>query len=167
MNNVIFLEYYNKDNFPPGKWANEPDFCKWEHAGLACMIIRDMSLGVWKGFVGVNSAHPFFALSLDSILKTHDAMEIFFSVYGGMTNAGKLPPKYKDIGKFFTDKSSSYLSLWWIGIETSHGGDLMPFIKISDDNIDMAKLSSSQTYKDFAFIRRETNKLAKCISKVK
>lgn len=157
MNNIIFLEFFNKKDFPPGKWLSEPDLCRWHHAGLACLAIRDMSLGVWNGFVGVDASHSFNGHSLDTILKSKEAFDIFFSVYGGISTAGKLPAKYKELSK----------NLWWLGIETSHGGDLMPLLKMEINNPDMAKMLSGQTYKDFAFIRKETNKLAKCMSKVK
>lgn len=167
MNNIIFLEYYNKDRFPPGKWRREPDFCKWHHAGFPCVAIRDMSLGVWKGFIGVNSSQLFYHKSLEDILKHPAMIEAFLGVYGGVCSAGRLPPKYKDIGKYFEDKSISYLSLWWLGIETSHGGDFMPLLKLESTGTDMDKMLSNQTYKDLAFIRRETNKLAKFVSRIK
>lgn len=156
MNNIIFLEFYNKSNFPPGKWINEPDFCKWEHYNLPCLAIRDMSLGIWKGFVGVNSSHSFYSKSVEDLLKDQNTLEIFFSVYGGICNAGRLPIKYRSI-----DKNTH----WWLGIETSHGGDLMPLITL--DIPDTDKMLSGQTYKDFSFIRKETNKLSKYVSRIK
>jgi hypothetical protein len=156
MSNVIFLEFFNKKSFPPGKWLSEPDLCHWNRYGMDCLAIRDMSLGVWKGFVGVNQKHSFYSKKIEEVLKMEETMEIFFSVYGGITSAGRLPPKYKDYAH----------NLWWIGIETSHGADFMPLLKLDMENPDMAKMLSHQTYKDFSFIRRETNKLSKCLSRI-
>lgn len=155
--NVIFIEFYDKKSFPPGKWIHEPDLCSWEQYNLPCLALRDMSIGVWKGFVGVSEGHPFYNLNIDDLLKNSEAMEIFFSVYGGISGAGRLSSKYKEIAK----------NHWWIGIETTHGGDLMPLLRMDTSDPDMAKLLSGQTYKDLRFIRRETNRLAKYLSKLK
>jgi hypothetical protein len=123
---------------------------------LPCLAIRDMSMGIWKGFVGIEEPHPFYGKTIEELLKIPDAMEIFFSVYGGLNGAGRLPAKYKEFAKNY----------WWIGHETSHGGDLMPLLKLEGADPDMAKLLSNQTYKDLRFIRRETNKLASSLSKI-
>lgn len=165
MSNIIFLEFYNKDKFPPGKWLHEPDFCKWEHSGLPCLVVRDMYLGIWKGYVGVDSSHPFYSKSVEDLLRDKNTLEIFFSVYGGISGTGHLTSQYKDNSKFLDKKSLSIY--WWIGIETSHGGDLMPLLKLENHDPDMTKMLSSQTYKDFSFIRKETNKLSKYVSRVK
>jgi hypothetical protein len=155
VNNIVFIEFYSKQNFPPGKWMSEPDLCVWENE-LPCLAIRDMSMGIWKGFVAINDKHPFYGKSVDDLLKTPEGMDVFTSVYGGLSGAGRLPAKYKEHAK----------NHWWIGIETSQGGDLMPLLKLDTDP-NMAKMTSHQTYKDLRFIRREVNKLAKYVSQIK
>ena len=158
MSNVIFIDFFSKKNFPPGKWLKEPDLCGWDYSGQPCLAIRDMSMGVWKGFVGVDSKHPFYGKSIEQLIQLHVVIEIFFSVYGGISSAGFLPSKYKEYGKDW----------WWIGIETSHGADYMPLLKLdAATESAMANLVSNQTYKDIHFIRREVKKLAVAISKVK
>lgn len=156
MNNVIFIEFYNKQQFPPGKWLNEPDLCFWENT-LPCLAIRDMAMGIWKGFVALEEGHPFYGKSVDDLLKTSEGLEIFSSMYGGLSGAGRLPAKYKEYAKNY----------WWIGVETSQGGDLMPLLKLDVNDPNMAKMTSNRTYKDFRFIRKEINKLAKYVSKIK
>lgn len=156
MNNVIFIEFYNKQNFPPGKWISEPDLCFWENQ-LPCLAIRDMGMGIWKGFVAVDKSHPLYGKSVEDMLTQSVMRDIFIAVYGGLSGAGRLPIKYKEFAK----------DSWWIGIETSHGGDLMPLLNLDNSDPNMAKLISTQTYKDLHFIRKETNKLAKLISKLK
>lgn len=155
MSNIIFLEFYGKKNFPPGKWINEPDYCEWSHYNLDCVAIRDMTLGIWKGFVSIDPLHPYHNKSIEELLKNNALADIFFSVYGGVCFSGKLPKKY------------NFDSKWWLGFETSHGGDFMPLLKLDSQGPDMDKLLSNQTYKDFNFIRKETNKLAKYVSKAK
>ncbi len=156
MNNIIFIEFYNKQKFPKGVWLNEPDVCAWDHK-LPCLALRDMNMGIWKGFVGLDETHPYFNKTIEELLKIPEAMEIFLSVYGGLSGSGRLPAKYKEYAKNY----------WWIGIETSHGGDLMPLINLEDDEPDTAKMASIQTYKDLKFIRKETNKLANYLAKIK
>lgn len=157
VSNLIKLVFLNKKHFPPGKWKNEPDICSWTKYDLSCLAIRDMSLGTWKGFVGIGIAHPLYFMDLESILKEPQMIDAFLAIYGGISSAGKLPSKYKD----YAD------NLWWIGCETSHGGDYMPLLKIDTSDLDMAKMLSGQTYKDLVFIRNETNKLAKYVSRFK
>ena len=110
-------------------------------------------MGIWKGFVGIDEDHPFWNKHIDELLKLPEAIDIFLSVYGGLSAAGRLPAKYKELAK----------NLWWISIETTHGGDLMPLLKLE---VDVAKIASNQTYKDLHFICRETNKLASLLAKV-
>lgn len=115
-----------------------------------------MSLGVWKGFVGLQSNHVFFGKSVEDMLKLPQMQDAFLAVYGGICSAGHLPDKYEEDAK----------KLWWVGIETSHGGDLFPLLKM-DNSPDMDILLSGQTYKDLLFIRKETNKLALFVSRIK
>lgn len=150
MDNVIFIDFYNKMGFPPGKWLSEPDMCRWLKDTLPCLAIRDMSLGTWKGFVGVDSAHPFHSQDIASLLNIDSSIEIFLSVHGGICSSGVLPLKYSEFTKNF----------WWFGIDTSHGGDFAPLLTESS-------ILGNQSYKDFKFIRKETNKLAKLLAKIK
>jgi len=68
-----------------------------------------------------------------------------------LCSAGRLPVRYKE----YTS------NLWWVGIETTQGSDYMPLLKLEDTSI-----TSQQTYKNFFFIRQNTNKLAKLLSKI-
>ena len=154
VNNVIHIEFYNKDNFPPGKWMSEPDLCYWERE-LPCLAIRDMKLGIWKGFVAVDETHPFFEKRVEELFQMPNILEVLQSAHGGVCGVGHLVlPKHSEYAG----------NRWWLGIETSHGEDLMPLVKLDPS---MAKMTSNQTYKDLRFIRRETNKLARVVSKFK
>jgi hypothetical protein len=163
MNNVVYLEFNNKKSFPKGVWLNEPDFCKWESYKLPCLAIRDMSLGVWKGFVGIDSSHIFHNKIAKECMEVNGALDIYKDVHGGICSAGLLPPKYRDLDKYI---SEDYSNLWWIGMETSNGLDYMPLLKI-ELIPGMENLLRNQTYKDFSFIRKEVNKLAKHLVKIK
>jgi hypothetical protein len=116
-----------------------------------------MAMGIWKGFVAIDEAHPFYGKPIDELILLPEVIEISTEVYGGISSAGRFPPKYKEFGKNY----------WWVGIETSNGADLMPLLKWDNGDPNMAKMTSTQTYKDFRFIRKEINKLAKYVSKIK
>lgn len=156
MSNVIFLEFYDKKGFPPGKWLSEPDFCYWDK-DLPCLIIRDMVMGIWRGFVGVDEDHPYYEKSVDEILKMPGGTDIYLSVHGGLCAAGRLPSTFKDYAKNY----------WWIGLETCHTTDLLPLYKVESNDRELSKMIANQTYKDIKFIRRETNKLSNLLLKVK
>lgn len=151
MNNVIFLEFFRKKNFPPGEWCKEPDLSRWIHNDMDCLVVRDMSLGIWKGFVGVNQQHLFYKKSIENFLATEKGMDFFLETGGRLFNAGRLPIRYRE----YTS------NLWWIGMDTSQGNDYMPLLKLEN-----SVTVSQQTYKNFSFIRKETNKLAKLLSKI-
>lgn len=157
MSNVIFIEFFDKTNFPKGSWSKEPDFCSWQSYGFSCLAIRDMKLGMWRGLVGLKNTHPFSEKSVEEILKVKNGMDLFIDIYGGIASAGRLPVKHKEHGQ----------GLWWLGIETSNGGDLIPLLKLDENDIEMKKVIGRQTYKDFSFIRKETNKMAKYLGKIK
>jgi hypothetical protein len=148
MNNIIYLEFNDKSHFPPGKWLQEPDFCKWTSFGLACVAFRDMSWGIWRGWAGIPENHILYKKTMDKILDYEQSVDLFYSVHGGISVTGSLPYKYHKHNN----------NLWWIGIETCHGTDLMPLVNVN---------SKLQTYKDFSFIRTETKKLAYYLSKIK
>lgn len=154
MDNVIFLSFNKKINFPPGKWLIEPDFCKWTSCNLTCLVLRDMSLGIWKGWVGLPKEHLFFNKTIDLILDYDNVLDLFFSVHGGISMAGPLPYK----------RSQDYNNLWWIGIETCHGDDYLPLAHLDPE---LSYLAQNQSYKDFSFIRKEIKKLAKFLSQIK
>ncbi len=154
VSNVIYLKFHSKKHFPPGKWQSEPDYCKWNQYDLVCLALRDMSMGIWRGFVGLDKDHPCYGQSVEDIIKAPSMIEAFVSVYGGIVSAGHLPPRYEVDAKKY----------WWVGIETAMAEDLFPLLN-SDPEID--EIISGQVYKDLFFIRRETKKLAKYLSKIR
>lgn len=154
MSNIITIEFFNKKDFPPGIWLKEPDLCLWHYQHVPCLALRDMSMGIWKGFVGLDANHFLYEKNMDYILNLPQALDLFRIIHGGLSTAGRVANKYHGYGKNY----------WWIGMEASQGSDLMPLLNL--DQSDMSKILSNQTYKDLHFIRRETNKLAKYLIKL-
>jgi hypothetical protein len=157
VSNIITIEFLNKKDFPPGKWLNEPDLCFWYHHEMPCLALRDMSMGIWKGFVGVSEEHSLFEQPIEHLVALPQALELFQCAHGGISGVGRLSAKHQNFAK----------ECWWIGIETSQGGDLMPLLKLDKGDPIIEKFMSNQTYKDLHFIRRETNKLARYLIKIK
>lgn len=124
---------------------------------MPCLAVRDMSMGIWKGFVGLEEGHSLYEKTIDHIIGIPQALDLFRCAHGGLTGAGRLSAKYQNYAK----------NCWWIGIEASQSSDLMPLLKLDQVSPDMAKVINNQTYKDLHFIRRETNKLAKQLLKIK
>ncbi len=146
--NLIFIEFYDKKNFPPGIWMREPDYCEWQSHGLNCLAIRDMSLGMWRGFVKLTQGHPAYGKNFKQLLDANliDTIEI----HGGLSTIGKLPTKYKDQNK----------DSWWIGFECTQGEDYLPLLNHED-------FGTEQTYKTLQFVRNETIYLARSLSRIR
>lgn len=148
-NNVVYIEFLNKKNFPPGDWMREPDHCEWDSYGLHCLALRDMKLGIWRGFVSIPKEHKEFGKNLTELISEEWGMNL--EVHGGVCVAGKLPLRYKELNK----------DSWWIGFECTQGEDLFPLTKYDLNDPIFQGIRNHQTYKDLFFIRRETNSLAK------
>ena len=153
--NIVFIEFYNKKNFPPGVWMREPDFVAWQAYGLSCLAIRDMRLGIWRGFVGVTKDHPAFSKTLLEMLTFEWGVNL--NVHGGITVAGKLPIKYKELNK----------NTWWVGFECGQGEDLLPLVKMDITDPILSQINGLQTYKDLKYVRKEVFDLAKQICRIK
>lgn len=154
-NNVVYIEFLNKKNFPPGDWMKEPDYCEWVQNELTCLALRDMKLGMWRGFVALTKEHVYFGKTLQHIV--NEELFEYLDVHGGISVAGKLPPKYKELNK----------DRWWMGFECALGEDLLPLAKLDVNDALQASVLEQQTYKDIHFVRREINYLAKKLAKVK
>lgn len=146
MDNIIHIEFYNKKNFPPGEWHQEPDVSRWIAHGMQCIAIRDMTLGTWQGYVGVSDTHLFHEQYLQDILGMKEALDIFLHIHGGICHCGYL----------FTGDD---LDTWWIGMDAAQKGDLMPLAQYPNTK-------TFSTYRNFKFIRNEVNKLAYYLSKI-
>ena len=135
----------DKSNFIPGPWTEESDKKQWrdESTGLPCLIVRHPNLGHLCGYVGVTYKHPAFQ-------KDCDALEIqCIQCHGGLTYSGlcqgeichKVDPGEDD-------------RVWWLGFDCGHSWDLSPFVS-------MYLGLSEGSYKDFGYVTRECQRLAK------
>lgn len=152
VSNVIFIGFNDKTQWPQGTWLKEPDHCAWENYSYNCILIRDMKLGIWRGFVGVTKEHPFYGKTLADLL--NEKIYLYLTqVHGGVSFAGRLIPKPKSVDR----------KCWFFGFECLQEEDLVPLVpKTGISNI----IGVPQVYRNFNYARRETNKLARELLKL-
>ena len=155
-------------------WDNEPNLEAWEYANLQCAIVRQKHSGHLCGYVGIPQNHPWYGKNFNDKVSCPDiegrkvnidkmgaipcfcasiycdfdnkllAICLMLEAHGGITYSGSSPnyPVPND-------------NLWWFGFDCSHDEDLQP------------KLSySTGTYRDFQYVKEETNKLAEQLAAV-
>ncbi|MBA7620179.1 hypothetical protein ES703_27524 [subsurface metagenome] len=129
------------------EWLDEPDKDEFEHAGLKCLILRHSELGHLCGYVAVPKGHLCYGKDYDHI-PYDDLFPV--EVHGGLTwckeGDGDLWPE----------------GYWWFGFDCAHAWDLVPqILELEKCFPDLKPLMSSNTYRNFQYVRRETEDLAK------
>lgn len=144
--NVVFIEFGDKTLWPKGTWLAEPDYCAWENHGHNCIVMRDMKLGIWRGFVGVTKDHPYHGKTLANLLNEKIYLHLAI-VHGGVSFAGRL-----------LQIKNTNRKCWWFGFECLQEEDLVPLAPKVEVNSQL--IGGQQIYRNFNYARRETNKLA-------
>jgi hypothetical protein len=151
---LIDLEYRESlSGVPEGEWTNEPHSYQWSAFDLQCLVFRAPNLLHWCGYVGVPPGHPAF------LRDYQDLPEI--QVHGGLTYSN------------FLERAESYVKSrthscrhWWLGFNCSHPFDLVPGLLRGQ----LGSLSSRlciQTYRNFKYVRAQTEFLAIQLSEMK
>jgi hypothetical protein len=109
MNDQTDFPPIDKSAWPRGTWDEEPDFERFEHAGLSCVLRRNPSSGTWCGYVQVPQGHALAGAEYQT-LHRHETEENELVVHGGLTFGGK----------------SRYGEGWWFGFDCNHYGDFAP-----------------------------------------
>lgn len=148
-----------KNALPPGPWMNEPDRVEFRHDGLPCLLKRT-PFGAWCGYVGVPPGHPWHG---------RDYNDVSADVHGGLTYSRKCD---ESIGICHVPEPGEPEDVYWLGFDCAHSCDLVPdsykmsgeirakSFRLYDDDDDDADVGYSGTYRDLAFVRAETVKLA-------
>lgn len=146
-----------KKNLPDGPWNGEPNRKEWKHAGLPCLALRQNSLGHWCGYVGVPKGHPLFGAeySVETPALKGESPEGFLRVHGGITFSNHCHGNICHVGDAEGDER------FWFGFDCAHLGDVSP------GSLLYSKKPDDETYKNLAFVERETNKLAKQLAGLK
>lgn len=142
----------DRTGWDAGPWDKEPDRLDWEHAGFACMALRN-DMGSWCGYVGVPNTHPFYGVS--------DEFN-GIDVHGSVTYASKCAGHICHV-----PKPGMPDDVWWIGFDCGHAFDLSPRMAAIEKKMNLPKLVDAElprefrrTYKDEKYIRAETSRLA-------
>ena len=132
-----------------GEWDEEPDKAHWidPETGLDCLIHRGPSGGLC-GYVGVPESSMFFGKDYD---------EVDVSVHGGLTFADSCSGSGEDgRGICHPKEGAANEKVWWLGFDCAHYLDTCP----AYDSV----FFHEGTYKDFDFVKREVEMLAKQLS---
>jgi hypothetical protein len=129
-------------------WESEPDSLEFEAEGLPCAMIRN-DIGVWCGYVGVDSNHPLFGLPTNHPLRLPAS---WFENRRGFQGAGVLDVFVFALSGAQLDEACP-ISLafevhggvnyandhvpchepderWWFGFDCSHAGDRVPRLNV-------------------------------------
>jgi hypothetical protein len=140
----------DKSKWPAGPWHQEPDRAQWQHAGYACLMVRNR-VGAWCGYVGVDAAHPFYA-------KPYNDCDV--AVHGGLTYADRCRGTICHV-----PEPGMPDDVWWLGFDCAHCYDLAPGILAVELSIPKLREYAQEhlredTYRDLPYAKRETERLA-------
>lgn len=150
---------FDKSTWGEGPWQHEPDRLDFEHAGLPCLLSRGPG-GHWCGYAAVPPGHPWHGQSDET-----PAVE----VHGGLTYANRC-----DGHVCHVPKPGEPDDVWWFGFDCAHAGDFAPKHEAShygkgypwlDKPYDHATAVAASdfsvdVYRDLAYVRAETERLA-------
>lgn len=109
----------NHESLGLGPWALEPDKAQWidEETGLQCLMVRN-GLGSLCGYVGIPQGHSAHG-------KDYDNVEI--TIHGGLTYSQESQESGDPaLGVCHVSSSDQAESLWWLGFDCAHAGDVSP-----------------------------------------
>ena len=128
--------------WPRGPWDAEPDRVDFMHAGFSCLLHRGPG-GHWCGYVGLPPGHRYHG-------KGYDDCDV--QVHGGLTYAALCHSHICHVPAPGTPDA-----LWWLGFDCAHLGDISPACDVFAPG---DRFSPQSYYKDMAYTRRETERLA-------
>jgi hypothetical protein len=135
------IEYY-KETWGDGPWMQEPDRKQWQHAGYACLIVRN-HMGALCGYVGIPEDHPDFEA---------DCMNVDISAHGGVNYCGFGPVCY-------VPEPGMPDNVWWFGFDCGHPP--IDFLPVLHGMLgDMPIVLPSGKYRDIAYVTQEVEDLA-------
>lgn len=146
-----------KMTVPKGPWTTEPNRINFKSHGLDCMLVRHSRSLHWCGYVGVPASHPDFG---------KDWGDVAYRVHGGITYAKACQHHICHITDDPEDKT------WWFGFDCAHAGDLSPtsikwneeWAKKWEAEHGRKPIGCNDSYRDVAYVKRETQRLAKQVA---
>jgi hypothetical protein len=142
----------DRTGWPSGPWDSEPDRAQWEHAGFACLAVRN-HYGAWCGYVGVPPGH-----SLHSV--HYDNCDEKLEVHGGLTYSAGCKGVICHVPKLGEPEN-----LWWLGFDTAHLGDMAPGSLARWKSLGIRSEYPEDEYRTLDYVTAETNRLAEQIAR--
>jgi hypothetical protein len=142
----------DEQRYGPGPWVGEPDRLEWRYRGLPCLMVRNVEMGNWCGYVAVPPSHPWHGKHRDE----PDALDV--EVHWGLSYADACGGHVCHV-----PQPGEPDDVWWLGFDCAHAYDVMPFIAkrmgTAYAHIEVAGLPTVR-YRDVAYVRAECEKLA-------
>ena len=131
---------YNKKDWTPGPWNEEPDLAVWVDADAyyPCVAKRGL-FGAWCGYVGLFPSHPLYGSSRFD--PAFEFIEVHNHVNMSNTSAN------------LSLLATPALCHWWVGFSCTALGDFLP---ISPDK----KLTPHNVYRTFEYVQGQIDSLA-------
>lgn len=164
----------DKSGWSRGPWDDEPDRVDFEHAGLPCLLLRNRH-GNWCGYAAVAPGHPWHGVDYNGCFdpKRHvdaeehgwkcDARpESVIEVHGGLTYADRCGGSICHV-----PKPGEPADVWWFGFDCGHAWDIQPGLDAESAKLGLPRSHYfDEHYRDVAYVRRETEKLAEQLARV-
>jgi len=147
----------DKSTWPDGPWKTEPDKIQWvdELSQLDCLMVRN-HMGSWCGYVGVDSAHPYYKRGYD------DAGHL--DCHGGLNYAAPCSEsEYDYAGICHIPYPGRPHDIWWFGFDCAHFMDRMPRHESMMRELGYPPRrmrEHEERYRDRAYVEKECRRLA-------
>lgn len=152
----------DRSRWSAGPWDGEADRDEWRAHGFPCLIVRSPSTGALCGYVGLPPGHALHGKSYgdDAV----DALDVHGGITYGSACAGHICHVPRD---------GEPAEVWWLGFDCSHGGDDTPIAFPSSHlmllgfgfGLDDTSERGAEDYRDMAYVRAETEKLAEQLAR--
>lgn len=139
---------HKRVGWPAGPWDSEPDREEFQHAGFACLLHRGGAYGAWCGYVGLPPSHTLHGKDYDAANE-----RLPDGVHGGLTYAEECAGAICHV-----PAPGDPEHLWWFGFDCAHYLDRWPGHWSRADYGE---------YRDIAYVREETKRLAEQLAAMK
>lgn len=136
----------NEHRYGPGPWVGEPDRLEWRYRGLPCLMVRNVEIGNWCGYVAVPPGHPWHGAA-------SGALDV--DAHGGLTYADACAGSICHV-----PHPGEPDDVWWLGFDCGHAFDLLPFTRKLYADRGVARGDVGDVYRDVAYVRAECEQLA-------
>jgi hypothetical protein len=137
----------DEHRYGPGPWVGEPDRLEWRYRGLPCLMVRNIEVGNWCGYVAVPPGHAWHG-------RDRDALDV--DAHGGLTYADGCCGHICHV-----PQPGEPDDVWWLGFDCAHAYDVMPKVRATMPALTLqAEAELGYAYRDVAYVRAECERLA-------